>query len=368
MQDEGLKQFIAAFDLKSPRVVDEIDSVLARLLKFRDFAADLHGIAKPSPMASAAPQASTESSGARRVSIETIAALVDQYRSDERSQYHQLRHRTRENYESLIKRILADFGARRLAELKREDFERIYERWKDGTKVAMAHALITMLRSMVTFGATVIEDSECLRLSVVLHRMKFEMVRPRSERQRERLSVKHVLDIRREAHKQNRPSVALAQALQYEGRLAQKDVIGEWVPHTEPGTMPSDVLDEGMKWVRGIRWNQIDEYLVLRHVTSAKQEKVAIDLSQCPMVMEELRAIARCKPNEKLSRAKLQRAARPIIVNEDTSKPYLTHTWRRTWRKIATDAGVPKEIENRESRMASGVDAAPAEQSEEIAG
>jgi hypothetical protein len=63
--------------------------------------------------------------------------------------------------------------------------------------------------------------------------------------------------------------------------LTQKQVIGEWVPLTEPGS--SDVLQGKAKWVTGIRWSDIDEHMVL-----SVGKDIKIDLRRAPMVMEEL--------------------------------------------------------------------------------
>jgi hypothetical protein len=353
----SLPEIVASLDVKSPRVVDDIDRVLVHLLEYRDFAARIHGVSSIAPVmlrgsANAAPDArpKSEAPSESRHGDMSIAILVHLYRSDPRSPYHQIRAKTRENYESLIRRILKDAGAAKIAELKKEDLERLYELWKDGAKVAMAHSLVTMLRSIVHFGATTIEDAECLRLSVVLHRMKFENTKPRANG--ERITVEQVLAIRAQAHKDGLPSIARAQALQYEGKLAQTDVIGQWAPHVESAEV-SDVLDGDLKWVRGIRWNQIDESFVLRHVTSARGEKVKIPLKACEMVMEEFRKIAQCRPHDSLTRDMLP-VSGPIIVNEETGRPYLTHTFRRRWREIARAAGVPDHVENRDSRMAKG--------------
>jgi hypothetical protein len=55
----------------------------------------------------------------------------------------------------------------------------------------------------------------------------------------------------------------LAQALQFELMLRQKDVIGEWVPDSEPGE--NDIHHDGRKWFRGIRGDAIDGDMILRH-------------------------------------------------------------------------------------------------------
>jgi len=348
-----------AGDLGSPRVVDDIDRVLVHLLNLRNMAADLHGVnvAAPVMLASAAVSANIAAAPEAPVvenkpqaESRNIATLVHLYRSDARSPYHGIRHKTRENYDGLIRRILKDCGDAKARDLVTEDFERLHELWKEGGKVAMAHSLMTMLRQVIHFGASVIEDADCLRVSVVLHRMKFENSKPRDAG--ERITAEHVRAVRAQSHKEGLPLIALAQALQYDGKLAQTDVIGQWVPHSESGTM-SDILLGDLKWVRGIRWNQIDENFNLVHVTSAKQEKIEIDLRQCPMVMDEFRKLADCKQHESLTRDMLPQSG-AVIVNAETGQPYLTHTWRRTWRSIADAAGVPPTVENRDSRMAKG--------------
>jgi len=77
-----------------------------------------------------------------------------------------------------------------------------------------------------------------------------------------------------------RPSIALAQAFQFELMLRQKDVIGEYVPIAEAGI--SDLQVDGLKWLRGIRWEEISEDLVLRHITSKRQKLIEISLRMRP--------------------------------------------------------------------------------------
>jgi hypothetical protein len=359
-------EFIAALgsDLGSPKVVDQLDEVLVRLLKLRDFAADVHGVKSKGPVVlaeHASQQTSSKSDEVQqphRRKIIDIANLAREYMSDPRSGYHTLRHRTRVNYDGAIRRIVDACGDRKLVDLKAVDFERLYERWKEGGKVAMAHNLMTMLRTMLGFGASVIEDSECVQVSFILHRMKFEQVRAR----RERLTIAHINQIREQAHKEGRPSVALAQAFQSDAKLSQKDVVGEWVPLAEDGPI-TEITDGSSKWIWGIRWNEIDDDLVLTHITSAKQEEIRVDLKPRAMVMEELRKLAKCKPHETLTRARLPRAG-AVIKSEDTGKPYLSHAWRRTWRAVANAAEVPSTAENRDSRFATD---APSEHQQETA-
>lgn len=352
----NLAQIVAQLggDLGSPRVVDDIDRVMVHLFKMRQMAADLHGINAPAPFIPASEAAlnvpevfSADEPKAAPASDRDIAAIVNLYRNDPRSPYQRLRHRTRINYDGMLRRINEGYGRKKLADLRQEDFEQFYISWKgaDGTKTAMAHQMITMLRSVIGFGAEPIADRECLRLSVILHKMKFQNIKPRIG---ERLTEQHVVAIRTEAHKAGYPSIALAQALQFDCQLPQKDVVGEWVPLSEQGP-PSVVTNGDMKWLRGLLWSEIDEHFVLRHVRSADEERLEIDLRSHPMVMAELWKMAGGGQKEGLARHMLPSGGRPLIIDTDTDLPYLPHKFRRTWRKIATSAGVPSDVENRDS-------------------
>ena len=52
----------------------------------------------------------------------------------------------------------------------------------------------------------------------------------------------------------------------------QKDVIGEWVPISEPGM--SAVINGNSKWLRGLDWKEIDANWICKHVTSKRQKEI----------------------------------------------------------------------------------------------
>jgi hypothetical protein len=255
-----------------------------------------------------------------------------QYRNDERSSIHRLRHKTREHYDGLLRRIVTKHGSVRLSSLNEETIQALYEDWsEDGAKIAAGYSFITMLRTVVNFGATTLLDSDCERVSAALRRMKFENSKPRTAQ----LSEAQAIAIRAKANELGWHSVALAQAIQFDCRLGQRDVIGEWVPISEPGS--SDIIAENHKWLRGLRWSEIDENLVLRHVTSRQQEEFTFDLHGAPMVMEELK------------RPSSRPRSGPVIVCESSNLPWTTITFRRRWRLIARAVGVPDEVQNRDT-------------------
>jgi hypothetical protein len=263
----------------------------------------------------------------------TIAALIAAYKSDKVSGYHKIRPATRQNYDSMMRRIEWDHGDKKLADLRYRDFLEWHQKWAEGGKVASAHGLIGMVRTLIGFGATILEDQQCERLCGVLHRLRCEMPKSRSER----LTAEQANMIRTKAHELGLHSIALAQAIQFECMLRQKDVIGEWVDQKEKGT--SEVLWHGRKWLRGLRWSEIDESLVLRHVTSKRQKEIEVDLWMAPMVLEEFNRLG-----------DVRTLSGPIIVNESTGRPYEAHQFRRTWRMIARACGIPDRVFNMDSR------------------
>jgi hypothetical protein len=340
---------IAGGDLRSPTTVADIDEIVRHLLETRKIAVSIHGDA------GAAPEApSSASGGATGAQAETsnwtVRDLIDRYRTDERSPYQKLRYRSKENYGSLIKRIAEDCGDHKLADLKTADIQGFYEVWKeDGKKIPMAHGLATILRALINFGAATLQNSECERLSVVLHNMRFKV----QKRQAAPLTAEHVNAIIHEAHRMNYRSIALAQAFQFDCKLRQKDVIGEWVPIGESGTSDVRSEDNKWKWLRGLHWSEIDKDLVLRHPTSKGGKVVEFRLTEAPLVMAELSRMG-----------ELPQGRRPVIVFEKTGLPYQGHEFRYAWRKVADAARIPKSIKNMDSRASGnsseeGIQSAP---------
>ncbi len=263
---------------------------------------------------------------------ETIEGLADAYRTDPDSRYHKARYVSRRYYDVLLERIVRDHGSEMLGNVKARQVIRWHEEWKISSGVSMASALVRMLRSIISFGASILEDGECTRLKGVLSDLRFEMAKPRTER----LTADHAIAIRAEAHKKGLPSIALAQAIQFELMLRQKDVIGEWVPLEEPGPL-TDQTHGQFKWIRGIRWEEIDGHLTLRHVTSKRGKPIEVSLAAAPMVMEELQRLER-------------KASGPVIMCELTGRPWKAMNFRFHWRTCADRAGVPRSVRNMDSR------------------
>lgn len=132
-----------------------------------------------------------------------ISKLIEAYKTDPDSSFHKLRYHTRQNYLSLMIRLERDCGETDVADIKARSLLRLHEGWVGaGNHVAMAHSLVGMLRTLNTFGTTILENAECARLSGVLSKMRFKMPRPR----RVILSSEQVLAVRTEAWRRGRYS------------------------------------------------------------------------------------------------------------------------------------------------------------------
>ena len=261
----------------------------------------------------------------------TLGALIQAYQTDPDSTFHKARFVSRKYYTSLLSKIIEEHGDTPISDIKVRTIQRWHEDWSADGKVAMGHATVGMLRTVINFGLTLLEDEQCSRLSTALSKMKFKMAKPRTER----LTAEMAIMIRNRAHFKGLHSIALAQAIQFDGILRQKDVLGEWVPLSEPGT--SEIVYGNTKWLRGIRWNEIDENLILSHVTSKRNKLVTVPLSIAPMVMEELSLIQR-------------KWAGPVIVFENSGLPWAANYFRQRWRELARECGIPDTVRNMDSR------------------
>jgi len=275
----------------------------------------------------------------------TWRALVGDYQTDRHSPYRKMRHRTRQHTDAFLKRIDAKIGTKKLGEMGARDFLDLYEdfrfqRDKNGKltgreTLSVAHAAITAVRMVLGYG-TVFEVDHCAKLRGVLSTLKFENKKARSEA----MTLRQCEDIIAAAHRLGFPSIALAQALQFDLRARQGDIIGQWVPAaSEPG-ISRIAHHHGHKWLRGIVWEEISASLMLQHpISKSRSGKVLErDLNLYPMVMAELDRI----PAEK--------RAGPIVVCEITGRPWRSNHFRLKWRDCATAAGLPKTVWNMDSR------------------
>ncbi len=275
----------------------------------------------------------------------TLKQLIELFRKDPGSSFHLLQYQVRIKHNRLLAQISREHGDCSISDIRARNLLAWHRAWTSDGKIPMAQAVISRLRVLFRFGAILLEDGECLRLLNTLRETRF----PNAARRHQRMTVEQVKAVRVKAHWRGWDYMALAQALQFDLMLRQKDVIGEWVPVSEPGR--SDVIKgEREKWITGLRWEEIDDNLMLKHRTGKKDRDSEVNLRLARMVLEELALISRT-PIAKLTRASLP-ASGPMVLCEVTGWPYLTAEFRRKWRIVAKDAGVPDNIKNMDSMSA----------------
>jgi hypothetical protein len=284
----------------------------------------------------------------------TLKSLISCYQTDPDSKYHKLRYRVRKGTDGLLRRLSADYGDIPLCDIRGRKVLEWYRTWTHGgTKPSIGGAFVGQLRTLFTFGRSILEIQDCVRLGQVMHDLRFEGTRARKVS----LTAEQANAVRYKARMHfGWDSVAMVQAFQFECTMRQKDVIGEWVPLNEPGI--SDVIYRGRKWLRGIRWEEIDENLILRHVTSKKQKETEVDLKLAPMVLEELQEYCDGQPvvvtdpltKKVTARRDLLPATGPVVLCEIHQYPWFDTEFRRKWRKVANACGIPKNVFNMDSR------------------
>jgi hypothetical protein len=278
----------------------------------------------------------------------TLNQLIECYRTDPYSSFFKLSYTVRVKHERLLSRISREHGSIILKSIRTRTLMIWHHGWLGDGNIAMAHSLLSRLRVLFRFGAALLEDSECERLMGALEKLRFEKGVTRRD---QTMSREQAEAIRAKAHWRGWPSIALAQALQFELSLRQKDCIGEWLPMSEPGFSDVTHRDYG-KWFRGLRWEEIDAHFVLRRSIGKREKNIEAQLRLAPMVMEELSLMCRDVDPSTIMRSDLPPSG-PVILNEISAYPYTPAEFRRKWRLVANLAGVPKHVTNRDSHSAS---------------
>lgn len=279
---------------------------------------------------------------------DTLSELIDSYRTDRQSSFLKLSHGVRVRHERLLSQITREHGACSLRKIRSRDLLAWHEGWLGNGKIAKAHSLISRLRVIFRFGAIILEDKECRRLSAALSEMQFERSTARSTA----LSPEQAELVRTSAREHfGWYSIALAQAFQFELRLNQKAVIGEWVPAGQAGAGSVRRTVEGLKqsWHGGLLWSDIDEEIILHSVDRRGRER-RFDLKGSPMIMKELAVYADTSV-DRLTRADLPDEG-PLIICDTNGLPWSPAEFRRKWRLVATQAGIPKNVMNMDSGKA----------------
>lgn len=280
----------------------------------------------------------------------TFGALLDRYLCDPESSYARLKPGSVVPYTIYAAKLKKHIGNIRIDMTDGRDVQRWFKTWAGvdnlkhpDAKIPRARTTLAVLKAATTFGV-VCRLPGCADFCTILSRLEFPTTKPRSYAP----VAEQVKAMRHAAHNAGAPSRALAYALQFETTLRQWDVIGVWVPLSDP--RPSAVIIGNKKWL-GPTWSMVDDHLVLRLTYGKTEDTSALrgvyDLSICPMVMEELQHVA------------LPRSG-PLIVYERTGQPYVGRQFETGWRADFKAAGLPPGMWNRDLRAGADTEASMA--------
>lgn len=284
----------------------------------------------------------------------TISYYLKKYQTDEDSTYHSLRPGSRHPYDHYLAQLELEIGDLYVDQITGIDVKRWHESWSEGGEhLAASKMCRAVLDAAIAYGVmSHPPGSPELRAASDLREVLKAASRklPSPKRREFIVTAEDVARLRKAAHDDGRPSMALAYALVFETTLRLWDVIGQWWPMGAPGV--SDVLStphrsqrHTKKWF-GLRWEDIGPDLVLRFVPSKTSVKtglaVTYPITKAPMVMEEL------------EHWPLDRRTGPVVAYERTGLPYGSNYFGEFWRKDRDAAGLPKQIWARDLR-ASGI-------------
>lgn len=282
----------------------------------------------------------------------TIGGLIRIYQTDKHSPFKRLRTDTRQKYVYQLKKLDDAIGHVKVKTIVADDIIDWQEMFTDnGKHESKAETYMSRLRNIISFGCLKLpRKAGCHDVNEIFTFMRGKglWIRPYVPRG-QMLTFEQTLAVIAKAHDMGFPSVALAQAIQYETALRQKDVIGEWLPRN--AEFDSEVIDGTKKWVMGLTWAEIKDN-VLTHLPSKgvrlgrkrKRPKI-FDLAVCPLIVQEI------------ARMKVRPMRGPVVICELTGLPWRTRSFYNKWREIADAAGLPPDVQNRDTRAGAASEA-----------
>lgn len=282
----------------------------------------------------------------------TLSSLIKVYRQTEESPYHKLKHNTRVMYDESLDLLDRVVGTKRLKSVTGLDILRWYTNLRKPAehtekeiaraaeagipvsekpeRIRRAYKAMQLLRIIIKFGV-VANVAECVRLAVVLENSQFESPAARTEQ----ITFEQVQAFNDKAIEMGRLSMALAQTLEFELTLRQVDVIGLWEPAEG---QDGGIVDRGRRWSGGALWSHIDADGLFSKKTTKRGQVAEHDTTAYPYLIAML---DRVPQGERIG---------PIVKDEASGLPYRYRHFARLYRKIATAAGIPANVWNRDAR------------------
>lgn len=198
-------------------------------------------------------------------------------------------------------------------------------------RLRRAQGCMKALRRIVSWGVQ-LKLTGCVELRTILQECRFAVPAAREAAPTYEQMVAFIAA----AHEAGRLSMALAAAAMFDTSLRQTDVIGKWEP-VAPGSDRSGYVHHGRRWTGGLVWQDIrDGELTKRTTKTGAVYKSRI--ADNPLLSAE---IAKVPEDRRIG---------PMIIAEQTGRPYRHRWFAAIWRRIARKAGIPDSIWSRDTR------------------
>lgn len=268
----------------------------------------------------------------------TVGGIIQRYMKHPESPFHGLQLTTQKPYAIYAAKIIASVGTRRIEKLTGLDVMRWHKAWREPDATGQPEKLgaATMALAVFTSALSFAVSSGVVQAATLLTMIRetdFPKPRPRTEAP----DARQIEAARKAAHDLGHPGAALAYALQFDGALRQYDVIGKWVPLSDP--RPSDIIWHDLKWV-GPRWSDVKAGILewTPQKTADRHGKaVRLLLADYPMITEELRHV----PAD---------ARHGPLVKAPDGEPYKPDAFRKLWVDVRRKAGLASTLWNRDFR------------------
>lgn len=240
-------------------------------------------------------------------------------------------------YDTEAKVLVDAVGDRRIDRITGADLRRWHTNFaKPATpggaaRIRRAQGAMKTLRRIVSWGVVMRLDG-CRDLREILAEMRFAMPAPREHAP----SYAQVADFIAAAHAAGRPSLAMAAALMFDTSLRQTDVIGKWEPAPD-AKATGGYVHAGRRWSGGVLWQDITAGRLTKRTTKTGA-KANFTVADFPLVTAEI------------DRVPEDRRIGPMVVDEQTGRPYRHRWFAALWRRIARQAGIPDEVWSRDTR------------------
>jgi hypothetical protein len=259
----------------------------------------------------------------------TVGSLCDVFERHSESPIHEVRRNTAESYIDSLRVIRATVSARAVRALSPIEVKGWYSKWHapkvEGgpERVKRAHDAVATLRMILNFGHA-LGYAECGALVDGLSKIRFERSRPREGA----MTIDHARAFIATALARGDSrglSMAIGVATQFETMLRQKDVIGEW----------SSDASGRETWSGPYTWESIPGG-IFRLKTSKTGALIAHDLTRLELLWPLIQIVPQ--------------AERSGAIVKAYGEPIRERSYRKWYRQIARQAGLPDQVWNMDAR------------------